>query len=105
MQDNLRDQKHMFSLCETIYKQLSTYQQISPITHVSQHHTELWQATATDVKKLSNLLSQLLVKWHQWNKEQAGDQTEFVQSDGTVNPNSLLKPLVTAYMLPARLSY
>lgn len=97
----------MFSLCETVYKQLPTYQQRSPITHVSQHHIELWQSTTTEVKKLSNLLSQLSVKLHLSGtngvKEQAGNQTELVQSDGTANPNSLLKTLVIACALPATL--
>lgn len=94
------DQKHMFSLCETIYKQLSTYQQISSITHVFSHHIELCQSTTTELKKLSNLLIQLPVKWHlsgtSGNKEQTGNQTERIQSDGTANPNSLLKILVIA---------
>lgn len=94
------DQKHMFSLCETIYKQLSTYQQISSITHVFSHHIELCQSTTTELKKLSNLLIQLPVKWHlsgtSGNKEQTGNQTELIQSDGTANPNSLLKILVIA---------
>lgn len=104
------DQKHMFSLCETVYKQLSTYQQISHITHISQHHNiELCQSTTLELKKLSNLLSQLPVRWHidgtNGVKEQPGNPTEFIQSDGTANPNSLLKILVIGRIFPSRLSY
>jgi len=62
MQDSPLRSEAYVSLCVTVHKQLSTYQQISPITHVSQHHIELCQSTATEVKKMSNLLSQLSVK-------------------------------------------
>lgn len=77
----------MFSLCERVYKQLPTYQKISPVALVSQNHIQLCHSTIRELKNLSSLLRQLSAKWHLHGvnnvKEQGGNQTELDQSDGT----------------------
>lgn len=100
------DHKHMFSLCERVYKQLSTYQQISPIAPLSQNNLAIppsekqrpCQTCWADFQPSDTFMGLTTLR----SKVEIKQSLSGVM--GLQNQIPFLKTLVIACALPARLS-